>query len=211
MKQILSILIAMLGVVIFTSNTEIDNSGNQGECEIEIIAQTLPELLHPIKPPPPPPFVGSEKERKEFNDSIENIKVRFKHRVDTTLFAVHLFDKLVIPDKSELKQLQDSMYNGLAVFLLSDTLSPKSICITAIDSLCQYKLLPERPQEFRRLGFAYLGSAIYSRIVFNESFTSALFYFERYFDEDDGSGHLILVEKQNGKWIIKRDDMIWIS
>lgn len=197
--------------MIFTSLTKIDKSGNQRKYETEIIAQTLPELLIPIQPTPPPPFTGPEKDRKKFNDRIERVKMDFRNRVDTTLFTVHLLDKLVIPDKSELSHLQDTMYIGLAGRLRADSLNSKSICIASVDSLCLLKLLTERPKEYREMGFDYLGSAIYSRIVFDDSFTHALFYFVRYRDEDDSAGHIVFVENQNGKWIIKRDDMIWIS
>ncbi len=211
MRAILFILTSILCTGNFTSKTKPGDYRSSEKYEIEIIAQTLPELLRPIQPPPPPSFVGSTQKIIEFNDSNENVKTDFKRRVDTTIFTVHLVDKLVIPDKSELMYLKDSMYFGLAGILRADTLSAKSICATAIDSLCQFKLLLESPPNFKELGFIYLGSAIYSRIVFDDNFKLALFYFVCYRDEDDSSGRLILVEHQNDKWIIKRDDLIWIS
>ncbi|WP_297097627.1 hypothetical protein [uncultured Draconibacterium sp.] len=210
MKQILILLIGVFGALVFTLCTKIDKSGNQEKYESEIISQTLPELLRPKYPPPPPPFVGTEI-RKAFNDSIEKVKADFERRVDTTVFIVHLNDKLVLPDTAEFSHLQDSAYNGLLGKLRADTLKPKSIQFSVIDSLCEYTLQAERPPEFRKMGFTYLGSAFYSRMVFDANYTHALFYFVGYWEVDDGSGSLIYVENKNGKWVIKRHYAIWIS
>ena len=211
MKQILVIFIGVFGAMVFTLCTKIGNKGNPEKYESEIISQTLPELLRPKYPPPPPPFVGTEIERKAFNDSIEKVKADFKRMVDTTVFIVHLHDKLVLPDIVEFSHLQDSAYNGLLGSLRADTLKPKPIQFSVIDSLCEYKLQAERPPEFRKMGFTYLGSAFYSKMVFDDNYTHALFYFVSYWDVDDSSGSLIYVENKNGKWMIKRHYVIWIS
>lgn len=189
-----------------------ENNEEQSELEIEIISQIIPKLLFPSPPPPPPPFTGTEKEIKQFNDSIKIQKERFDLRVDTTVFYVYIPDSLFIPNKEWIGTLSETEYNGLAKFLLSEKLKAKTLNISLIDKQLSYSVLPVQEwKEKSSKPFGYLGIASFSRIVFNKSNTQALFYYEHYYDADGGSGHLIQVEKRNGVWVIIENDMIWIS
>jgi hypothetical protein len=207
--------ILILLLILTTSGfgqVQIKNNEQKATLEIEVISQTIPKLLFPKSPPPPPPFVGTEKQTIQFNDSIEKQKADFKLSVDTTTFYLYLSDSLFIPDSSVIKYLLDYKYNGLSKLLLSDTLTTKPINISLIDSLIPYSVISNKQwKETTRPTFEYLGIAGYSRIVFNNNFTQALFYFEHYYDSDYGSGHIILVKKKNGHWKILKNDMIWIS
>jgi hypothetical protein len=208
-------ILILLFLILATSNfgqVQLKNNELQAMLEIEIISQTIPNLLFPISPPPPPPFIGTEKETIQLNDSIEKQKEDFNLRVDTTAFYFYLIDSLFIPNSTVIEYLSESKCNGLSQFLFSDTLSAKPINISFIDNLISYSVLSNKQRkETMRPTFGYLGIAGFSRIVFNDSFTQALFYFEHNYDSDSGSGHVILVEKKNGRWEILRNDMIWIS
>ena len=210
-KQNILILLLILTISSF-GQVQLKNSELQTMLEIEIISQTIPILLFPISPPPPPPFIGTEKDTIQFQDSIEKQKEDFKLRVDTTAFYLYLIDSLFIPNSAVIEYLSDSKYNGLSQFLLSDTLTTKPINISFIDSLISYSVVSNKQwEETMRPTFGYLGIAGFSRIVFNDSFTQALFYFEHNYERASGSGHMILVEKKNGRWEILKNDMIWIS
>ena len=187
-------------------------SNKDTEQEYEIIIQILPNLLYPKPPPPPPPFVGKANEKRRFNDSINNEIERFKNRIDTTDFYLFLQDSLTIPSIDAIEYLSDSMYYGLGKYLKAKTLTSSPIDINLIDNQIKYKVKQTKLyNENIDKNFGYLGFAEFSRIVFNSNYTQALFYFEHYYDEDSGTGALIFVEKQNGKWEIIRNDIIWIS
>ena len=189
-----------------------ENKEQESDLEIEIISQIIPKLISPSPPPPPPPFTGTEKEIKQFNDSIKIQKERFDLRVDTTEFYLYITDSLFIPNKEWIGTRRETEFNGLAQFLLSEKLKAKPLNISSIDKQISYKVLPINlwKEKFNE-PFGYLGIASFSRIVFNKNYTQALFYFEHYYDSATCSGHLIHVEKQNGIWIIIENDMIWIS
>jgi hypothetical protein len=210
-SQHILILLLLIEISCFGQNkTEINDE--QSELEIEIISQIIPKLISPSPPPPPPSFTGTEKEIKQFNDSIKIQKERFDLRVDTTEFYLYITDSLFIPNKEWIGTLRETEFNGLAKFLLSEKLKAKPLNISSIDKQISYKVLPiNRWKEKFNESFGYLGMASFSRIVFNKNYTQALFYFEHYYNSGSCSGHLIHVEKQSGIWIIIENDMIWTS
>jgi len=201
-------------LVSFLSFGKEKTKGNELESrfEIEIISQTIPILLLPSPPPPPPPFVGTEKEKILFNDSIEEQKEKFKLRVDTTEFYLYLSDSLFIPKNELIKFASNTNYNGLSKKLFSKKLKGKSLNISKIDNQTKYKILPvNKWEEKNSKTFGYQGIASYSRIVFNKDYTQAFFYFEHYYDKACSSANFILVENQNGKWKIIKNKTVWIS
>lgn len=213
MKSKLLILIFLSLLFISHSvKSQVENNEKKTKLELEIIAQTIPVLVSPIKFPPPPIFTGTEEEKILFIDSINNVKEKYKLRVDTTDFFIYLADSLFIPRLNFDSSYHNNDYNGLLKLLTSEKLKAKSLNISLVEKRINYKVLSTKLWENKtNYSFGNLGIAAYSRIVFNEKFTQALFNFERYPRISDGSGHLILAEKKNGKWNIIESDMIWIE
>ena len=55
------------------------------------------------------------------------------------------------------------------------------------------------------------GYVIFSRVGFNKSLDQAVLYVGEVAGPLMGAGHYYLLEKQNGEWTIKEQQMVWIS
>jgi len=182
------------------------------EYEIELISQTITELIHPTPPPPPPPISGSKESEKEYKERMDKEKKNYQLLLDTTLFTFYLFDTLIVPNGRYVASYGDTAYFGLAKYLLSDTLVTRKIDLNKINNIKPYKLLTSKPdKDWPDWADDFLGVAQYSRIIFNNDYSLAFFYFDFHCGELCGSGHLILAERKGGKWRIIRNDMLWVA
>lgn len=223
LRQLLHILtiISLLNISCQTDHSE--NKNHEGQTmeqisaledyEIELVSQTITKLIQPTPPPPPPPPISEDSEvEKDSNKRIDKERKEYHPHLDTTLFTFYLRDSLIVPDKGYIEKGSDTAYLGLAKTLQSDTLVARKIDLKKINVLKPYKLLTNKPdKDWPDWGDDFLGVAQYSRIIFNKDYSKAFFYFDFYCGGLCGSGHLILAEKISGKWVIIRNDMVWVA
>lgn len=219
----LTFIILSISIVIFgcqSCNTE-DNKltidSIQEQNEILLISQTLPVLIYPIMAPPPPSNL-SRKLRIIKLEGYEKYKIEFQKQIDTTQFIMYLYDTLIISGKDIIGHLADTSYNGLGKYLLSDNLKRKHIDINKINlkktaNKISIRLLKENPKlkNWNNNEIGFIGFATYSRIIFNQDNTQALFYFQYIKGKLSGDGILIYAEKVKDQWVIISKQQLWVS
>lgn len=191
-------------------NKKTDSNVTLEQNEIQLISQTFFQLIHPPPlPPPPPEETLTKKEIEDYN----KLSKEYQRRIDTTQFTVFLYDTLIIPEKKYIDHLADTSYSELGRILLSDTLSEKKIDLNKIKNSSSFRLLREKPifKNWSDKEFEFIGFSKYSRIIFNEDGTKALFYFEFVCGGLCGIGSLIYAEKVNEHWTIIQQEGLWVS
>jgi hypothetical protein len=214
-QYIFLLIIALLN----SCGTENKNESNEREViqinleheEAEIISMTLSELVK---------FKSVEilqlprnidESESEFRNRQKIAEEEYKKQIKENGLLFYLEDTLFVPKTSNKTEINDTMYEGLLVQLLSDTIKNQHLKLSLIHIPDSVNFLNERPSiDDEKIG--YCGYAGFSRIIFNQKFDKAFFYFYKDCGYGIcGSGHYILVEKKQGQWTILRNDEIWVS
>lgn len=177
--------------------------------EYEIISQTIKQLTLPPPPPPPPPLKGYENlSIEEKQKLIEGHQADYAEYISTETLSCYLKPILYSPNNGREHYLQDSAYLSLALKWKNENLSDKALDISQIFSE-KFSVRTNTDQNDEFLN--YTCSAQYSRIVFSDDLSIALFHFDYSCGGLCGGGHFILVQKLKGKWKIIRKDPTWVS
>lgn len=179
--------------------------------EIEIVSKILSELVKfsPLKDPPT--LKNIDETDDEYRIRQETIDEEYNKELESIGLSFYIKDTLFIPENFSRNALKDTVYDGLLLQFLSDTLKPKHIDLSAVSFFDSVHLLTERPS-LGEIKIGYCGYAGFSRIIFNEKFDKAFVYFYKDCGVGlCGSGHYIMMKKEQGYWMILRNDEIWVS
>jgi hypothetical protein len=104
--------------------------------------------------------------------------------------------------------------NALIKMLENNNLGERLIDSTKIEELDGIKIFFENNIDYSLEKYnseKVIGTIDISRISFNKSMTIGYFYYIVYCGEDCGWGDLIKIEKNNGRWIIIKYLISWVS
>ena len=110
-------------------------------------------------------------------------------------------------------RIKDDFYNkNLKHYIFANKFSAiKGIRVVSVQELDAMLADKENPWGMGEKSSGYAGYAYLSRIGFNNTKTKALLYYESAYHFLDGAGMCVLLEKENNKWVIKYELMLWIS
>jgi len=112
-----------------------------------------------------------------------------------------------------LGRIKDDFYNkNLKHYIFANKFSAiKGIRVVSVQELDAMLNDKENPWGVGEKSSSYAGYAYLSRIGFDNTKTKALLYYESAYHFLDGAGMCVLLEKENNKWVIKYELMLWIS
>jgi len=110
-------------------------------------------------------------------------------------------------------RIKDDFYNkNLKHYIFANKFSAiKGIRVVSVQELDAMLNDKENPWGVGEKSSSYAGYAYLSRIGFDNTKTKALLYYESAYHFLDGAGMCVLLEKENNKWVIKYELMLWIS
>lgn len=163
----------------------------------------------------------SEKVKKRKIDSLLQL-------FDTVKLFISIDKKLMLFSKSDHNEyiikntndyfkyslkISDTAYFALFQRLVSDTiLLEKRMDLEGIHSEYNYTIIPlDSVESYRNKGFRIVENYKISRIIFNEKYDKACFYYQINCGHLCAAGYLIFIERRNGIWNIVKKHQLWIS
>lgn len=187
----------LLSIAILLSGCNHENPLNEDELEIEIINQTIFELVpeYPDLFPIEYPYTNSKELQELRYDSALSHK---KNQIDSLGIEICLDDELEIPNDyflNQLKQQKEFEHTTLV------GIKKKKINFQAIHSTIKTRIIPK--SKTGDLPINNLGYAKYSRIFFNQKKNMAMFVFRLSGRTcTDGIHEFVVVKKEGNKWRI---------
>lgn len=177
----------------------IKNKVQVDNLEIEVISHTIKDLIHPTPPPPPPPRLKESEE--DYNKRVTERSKEFREYCDTTIFTFYHSDSLT--------SFNFSNENYPEFHIQSNKSDAKKISIEKIKTEEQFKLSIEKPDDnWNNWENEFIGIVQYSRIIFNDDYSKALFHCDFICGGLCGGGSIVLAEKKKDKWIIINNEHI---
>jgi hypothetical protein len=202
---------------LLTMSCQSDNNGKGPiptlkDYETEVISQTIVELIHPGPPEFPQSMIEAAKTDEDLKEELERITNSYQQPFDTTILIVYLVDSLREPYGGFRGVFNDTVLTGFEKYGNTDTLKKRAINVKKIDEKIPHNLIPNKLREGWPDGESNIkGKAEFSRIIFNQDYTLALFYFDFDCGPLCGSGHLVLTEKKKGKWKMVRNVLLSVE
>ena len=192
------------------------------------------------KPLPEPPYPFSLDLCESHEDSLkflqweERINKQIENpQFDTIDIVLAFSDTLIFPDRYEIENIEnkiqylksyipdyldDSVVKPLMSFLIDSTkYKARQIDLKKIENTGRYRLkeINQFREQYPRYknfkGFRFVGDLMFSRIIFNNNKTEAVFYENYICGGECGSGDIVWIEKVNNKWKIKHKINLWES
>jgi len=167
-----------------------------------------------------------------YNECSEKVKKRkidsLLQLFDTVKLFISIDNKLILFSKLDhsenlIKNIDDyfryslknvdTSYFALFQRFVSDTiLLEKRMDIEGIHSKYNYTIIPsDSAESFRNKGSRIVENYKISRIIFNEKYDKACFYYQITCGHLCAVGYLMFIEKRNGIWNIVKKHQLWIS
>jgi hypothetical protein len=178
--------------------------------EDKLIAELFWKLSNPL-----PPFAPEDTTLEAF----EIFGSEYTTWLEENDFDLYLRDSLYVPDKDwyqkrEESDIYDSLYNKL---FLDPTLRSRLFNLSLINYRSNFNIMlispnPESDTLFQNINKRkFAGYVQFSRIIFDQKFNKACFFFDRHTGHLSGGGMIIYAEKKNGRWTIIKRDLVYVS
>ncbi len=162
-----------------------------------------------------PPVPGGKQEYKyTAKDSLRSYEYYFKESTRKKIIAFYPEIKISITNQDSLEVFENGKFKeGVEDLFFKKTL-PIKLEVHKIRSLKNDSLILYTDNHKKELGSGFLKIdrvMIFSKIVFNKSFTKAVLDLGVVFDKLNGVTSLLYLEKEYGVWVIKKEKVLTIS